>query len=390
MVWDAAFRYKTPMSSVRPRSRGNPGTTKRLLATFLAALVPVAAACGRTAERPACSDSGEIATVCGFANPEDLEYVPAARLVLVSNMRADGRKHRGGYISGLFPGTHSIVRLWPPAAGATAAPDPELGDEACPGPPDPGAYYPHGITSARREGRTFVYVVTHRGKAGGREAIDVFELTGVGIRARMEWKACIPTDGGVQSNDLAVAPDGTIVAANYQPDGSLLNTVLAATLGTTTGDVMTWRRGEGWHHLPGTESAMANGIALSADGEMLFYTETITGLLHRRPLRTNSGAISIEIGGNPDNLTWTRRGTLLVATHTAGPRFLLCSLGRQPCRTSWAVKEVDPDTLEVRPVLEHDGRLIGAVATALEVDGYIYLGSVFDDRIGVVPARGSS
>ena len=361
-------------------SRGK--TIRASIGGALAALL--AAGCMHGEPRPPCNDSGPIASLCGFRNPEDLEYVPTARLILVSNMRDDAHRSEGGFISGVFPGVHTVVRLWPGRKGTPVAPEPEFGDPDCTDPPRPDALYPHGIASASRDGRTLVYVVAHRGKRGGREAVEVFELSGIGVAATLTWKACIPTDGGVQANDLAVAPDGTIVAANYQPDGSITNTLSAALLGRKTGDVMRWRAGEGWHHLEGTETAMANGIALSPDGKMLFYTETISGLLHRRPVDTGAGAISVEIGGNPDNLTWTPRGTLLVATHTAGAAFLLCDLGREPCRTSWKIDEVDPDTLAVHPLLTHNGDTIGAVATALEVGRLLYLGSVFDDRIGIV------
>ena len=95
----------------------------------------------------------------------------------------------------------------------------------------------------------------------------------------------------------------------------------------------------------------------------------------------------MDIGGNPDNLTWTPRGTLLLATHTAGSRFMLCALGARPCTTGWAVYEVDPVTLAATLVVEHDGTDLGAVATALEADGVIYLGSVYDDRIGAIPVE---
>ena len=69
---------------------------------------------------------------------------------------------------------------------------------------------------------------------------------------------------------------------------------------------------------------------------------------------------------------------------TGGAGFMLCQFGRTPCTTSWAVYEIDPETLATRKVMEHDGRAVGAVATALEVDGILYLGSVFDDRVGMV------
>jgi hypothetical protein len=75
---------------------------------------------------------------------------------------------------------------------------------------------------------------------------------------------------------------------------------------------------------------------------------------------------------------------LLIATHTGGAAFMLCRFGRLPCATSWEVWEMDPETLAMHKVIAHDGSIVGAIATALEVDGVLYLGSVFDDRIGVV------
>ena len=76
-------------------------------------------------------------------------------------------------------------------------------------------------------------------------------------------------------------------------------------------------------------------------------------------------------------------GKLLVTTHTTGPGFMLCLFGRLPCETAWATYEVDPATMATRKLLEHNGRLIGAVATTLQVGDNLYFGSVFDDRIGV-------
>ena len=75
------------------------------------------------------------------------------------------------------------------------------------------------------------------------------------------------------------------------------------------------------------------------------------------------------MGGNPDKLAWTRRGKLLVATHTQGAALLLCALGRAPCRTSWEIHEIEPETMASRLIRSHYGSIIGAVSTPLEVDG---------------------
>ena len=119
---------------------------------------------------------------------------------------------------------------------------------------------------------------------------------------------------------------------------------------------------------------------------MVYYAETGTGRIGRVPRAGAAAGKSPErvtIGGNPDNLSLSPRGTILTATHTDGAAFLLCVFGRRPCRTGWSVFEIDPATLRATQLLHHDGSAVGAVASATEFDGRIYFGSVFDDRIGV-------
>jgi len=362
---------------------------------ILLALISVAGltlGCGRSAPRPECSLEGTIGTICGFRNPEDLEYVPSSDLIVVSNMRFDGRLPGGGYLSGFQPGTTAVRRLWPAAedqAGgdrsADIDPDLSLGASDCTGPPAKMAFYPHGLTSRTEDGVPRIYVAAHAGKAGGREAIEIFELRGRGASASLVWRACIPTHPSFQANDIAIGPDGAVVVSNYQPDGSMLHMFEAMVLGRDTGNIMRWTPELGWRRVEGTAAALPNGVAVSPQTRMIFYTETATGKIHRIPADGGRATIDVSIVGNPDNLTWTPRGTLLVATHTGGPAFLLCALGRKPCTTSWEVDELDPRTMALQTVFVHDGKTIGAVATALQVEGRIYLSSVFDDRIGVIP-----
>ncbi len=337
--------------------------------------------------RPPCDSVGELPTLCGLRNPEDLAYAPDAGIVIVSSMRVDSDEGTGGgLLSAVTVDQGAIVRLWPPSPEVVAAEsDTTLGDPGCTEPPDPSAFYPHGIAVVDRDDRTFLYVVGHRGDLGGREAVEIFELAGRSAASTLVWKACVPTPGAVLANDVTPHKDGGFIASNYIPDRSLWHTIRSGLLGTKTGNVIRWRPHEGWSEIDNTESALANGVALARDGETLFYTETITGKLYRLRLDATGGRIAVDIGGNPDNLTWTSRDTLLVATHTSGSVFMLCAFGKRPCTTGWAVYEVDPVTLATSLVLEHDGSELGAVATALETEGVMYLGSVYDDRIGVVP-----
>jgi len=327
--------------------------------------------------RDPCADGKPLGTICGFENPEDSEWVGDAGLLIASNMR--NSPGRGGFLSALAPGTHDVRRLWPLGAATDVAPDPAVGDPDCPGPLAASTFAPHGITA--RDG--LLYVIAHSA-AGGREAVEIFGISGAGAQTVVTWKGCIPQEPNVIANDVAVAPDGEVIESNYESEVSLLNTVLAGGFGKKTGDVMAWRRGSGWRHLPGTAASMANGVAVSADGQQVFYAETGTGKVYRLPRDGSGPPVSTTIGGNPDNLSWTPRGTLLAPTHTGGVWFITCAIGRLPCRSSWELYEIAPTTLAATKRFAHDGSLVGAVASATEVDGRIYLGSVFDDRIGVL------
>jgi hypothetical protein len=374
------------MMIARPR----PALALPAVLLTVASLAIAAAGCFSPAERPACSPPstpGEVGSLCGFHNPEDVEHVRRAGLVVVSNLRFGGvHGEEGGYMAAFEPGLDAVpFRLWPRDGDPPAAPDPSFGDPRCSTPPKADAFYPHGLTSRSELDHVYLYIVGHAGSAGSREAIEIFEMTGRGPDARLIWKACIPTPGSIAANDVVTTADGArIVASNYQPDHSVRHTFSAALLGSATGNVLSWTRADGWKPVEGSDARMANGVALARRDETVLYAETMSGNVHRLPLGDGGGAIQINVGGNPDNFTETPRGTLLLATHTGGAAFMLCRFGRLPCKTSWAVYEIDPETLATHKVIEHDGSRVGAVATALEVDGILYLGSVYDDRIGVV------
>ena len=363
----------------------------------VALLVTSVTACSR-APRGACvpdSPAGTVGTICGFANPEDVEPIPAFGILLVSNMR-----HRpgssGGYLAALPLDTAAQSRgtpqrLWPTGAAAedngVDAAHPPAGDPRCVEPPAADVFAPHGITSAPTDapGVRRIAAVGH----GGRQAIELFDLDGAGGRARLACRGCVPLPPEIVGNDVSIAPDGEIVVSNYMPSMEGMRSLyytLKSGLGGNTGDVIAWRRGSGWRHVAGTAAPSPNGVLVSLDGAYIFYAETGSGQVARVPragLSGNQTPDHVTIGGNPDNLWLTAHGTILVATHTDGAKFLLCAFNRLPCRTGWSVFEIDPSTLRATQLLHHDGSAVGAVASAAEVDGRLYFGAVFDDRIGV-------
>ncbi|MEO8604611.1 MAG: hypothetical protein ABI629_18730 [bacterium] len=327
---------------------------------------------------------GTLGTICGFTNPGDVQAVPLAGLLIVSEMCQPGR---GGALATLVPPRTAPHRLWPTGdAAMDVGTGPLAGDPTCTTPPPADRFAPHGITAIQTpvRGLTHVAVIGH----GAREAVELFDLVGTGTLARLTWRGCVPLPPDEVGNDLALTLSDEIVVSNFQPAITGLSGAyyaLRAGLGLPTGDVIVWRNGEGWRHVPGTAAAGPNGIAVSPDGSTLFYAETGAERVARLPLVGAAAGASpafARLGGYPNTLSWTTRKTILAAVHTGAAGRLACLFAR-PCRSAWSIVAIDPATLATDVLLQHDGERVGAVSSVAELDGRYYFGARFDDRIGV-------
>ncbi|MEW6270136.1 MAG: SMP-30/gluconolactonase/LRE family protein [Thermodesulfobacteriota bacterium] len=248
---------------------------------LLAALLAAALAACASAPRGPCNQAQPLGSVCGFDNPEDVAYSAASELLVVSQFRMLGR---GGSLAGLTPGADAPRALWP-SPDAVVEADGSLGETGCAA-PDPALFHPHGIFV---DARNDLYVVNH----GGRESIEMFSIRGSGGAATLAWRGCIVLPDGAAGNDVAVGPDGSIVVSNYLPAVDSVWGNVKIGLGMRTGDVIRWRRDGGWAHVPNTGASAANGVALSFDGETLFYAETGASRLVRIRL---DGSDRSEVG----------------------------------------------------------------------------------------------
>lgn len=341
----------------------------------------------------ALPDAGELGAVCGFRNPEDVEYVPSLHVLLVSE------EGRGGRLLALRPGDlrEGPRVLWPSAAAASrpAANHSEL---ECMPPADPGEMAPHGLSVLDRATSGTpprVALVSHQLRDGlVTDALQLFDVVG-GDAIELRWTGCIPFPDNAIGNDVAWLPDGSLVATNYAPRGTpdeLSRAILRGSLGFDTGDVLRWSVDGGWTHVPGTQGAIPNGIAAAPDGHAFYFADAghrrvaIVPLAHSRATAaTGSQRIEyVSVGGGPDNLSVTPSGSVLatVVTFTGDIPFL-CSVNGRSCRSGWAVWEIDPNARTGTEILADNGRRIATATSALEVGGVLYLGSMADDRVGV-------
>jgi hypothetical protein len=344
-------------------------------------------ACGAPA-RDRCDahpPPGALGSICGFDRPEDLVAIPDAGLVLASGM-APGAGLRALAIEDLERPAPRPWRIWPPASPDEGSPSPA--GAGCAGPPDPALFFAHGLTVAGDR----VAVVNH----GGREAIELFELAGASHAARLRWRGCIPVPEGVLANDVAIAPDGEILATHFVARRHGLAQryeLLRAALGFETGEVIAWREGRGWRAVPGTRGAGPNGLVLSPDGSQIFFAENGRRRVVRVPregIAAGQPASSADVRFHVDNLAWTADDRLLAIVHTGG-----LAAAFQSCLMDWALWEVDPRTLAARERFRHDGSVLCGATSAIQLGDRFLFGTMSEARVGVwrpapaAPAVGS-
>jgi hypothetical protein len=258
--------------------------------------------------------------------------------------------------------------------------EPSWGDPAC-APPVAAQFAPHGIDLARLDrGVDALYVINH----GGRESIELFEVVEDDNRISLSWRGCVVAPEHGFFNDLVVLRSGDFrVTQMYPRNANFLWTALRMQLtGHRPGYVYHWSPARGFRPLPGTAAKFANGIAQSADERFLFVNSYLGNEVLKIDTLSGArlGAVAVP---NPDNSTWSPSGELLVASHLGSlADTLTCQrIETGNCGFRFQIVAIEPDTLESRVLLDHEGPPMGAATVALPFDGALWLGTFAGDRI---------
>ena len=341
---------------------------------FLLLFAYRAVAFGAESDLPCKSidNSTGLSTLCGFAKPEDLQFIRSRSAVIVSEQ---GWKApiSGGSISIVDVDTRSIRlsrkrTVWP-AASATISRK-LVGDPDCKAPPTD--FSPHGLSVLERRSGIRLAIVNH----GDRESVELFDVLGKGDDLRLAWRGCALLPPDTAANDVAIHSDGRLFISNYAPstrDKRALTSLFAALRGETTGDVMEWSLKGGWRHLTGTGGAMPNGIVIDEVRKRLFVAELGKQRIVEFELNSDSSATQraeFAFRDLADDLNWTMRGTLLVGGQV------------RKAPTQWSVAEIDPKAGTVRSLFEERSE-IHSVTSATDVGDGIVFGSTGDQRIAI-------
>jgi hypothetical protein len=223
---------------------------------------------------------------------------------------------------------------------------------------------------------------------GGPESIELFEIDASGNLPQATWRGCVRLPDGVQGNNLAALPGGGFIVSSY-PAGSGLASppvwlnAIKALLGMEVGALLEWNAAAGWREIA---RANPNGVLVSPDGKTVFYAAPFDDEVVRVSRVGEPGRQAVSVT-QPDNLTWTEDGKILAASVRGSifRMFLDCSdLLSGTCGQGFAVVEIDPESLEARELIVHQGPPMGMVTVALEVGDRIYLGTAMGDRVAYI------
>jgi hypothetical protein len=318
--------------------------------------------------------------VWGPINAEDLVGVPGTEWVITSGMTGPGAPQ--GRLYAVDRRDLSCSELFPYRL-AQALDTARFGAQA---PLDPSVFAPHGIdVRVRPDGIAELFVVNH----GGRESVEVFELLLDGPRPSLRWIGGVEMPGTALGNDLAAVAGGGFVVSTT---GDIEVKPLPDTgEDGETGGVLEWSAADGWRLLPGTGINVANGVAVSPDGQWVF----VGGWRGRCVKKVRRGvadpeALTVPASILVDNLTWTRDGKLLAAGayDTSVETFVAAHFSGEPKTAAPSrVIRIDPDTLAIETVTDYGGEVFGAATTGLEVGDEIWVGAARDQGLARFPYR---
>ena len=356
-------------------------SSNRVLLVLLSLLLIASMACAPSSHPVGpivdCEPKGPARPICGFQNPEDLVAMPGGEAILVSEYGAmDGKTPGRLVLFKLDSEERSVLFRGGDADGS----DVIWGDPACPGPPPP-AFSPHGIhLSERPDGAVQLLAVQH----GGRESIEFFEVEGEGTEFSVSWRGCVVAPDRTWLNSVAAIPSGGFVTTNMMERTSSEEDLVAAfSSGDATGYVLTWTPEEGFGRLPGSESAMPNGIEVSADGRLVFLNSSGAGEVQRIVRATGEVEAIASVPGL-DNARWASDGRLVVASVPGDDAedFAICiALTEGACPIEFQIVAIDPVTMETEVLYRNAGPPMGGGTVGLVIGDELFVGSFAGDRI---------
>ena len=350
----------------------------RLAHIAIGAIAALAVMAFTAACSPQKADEPMIGYVTGVSGPEDLVAVTGTPWIITGGLK---EKEQPGALYAIDREKLTATRLYPDAAvkadyNAQSWP-------GCPGAPDGAAFSAHGI--ALRDGT--LLVMNH----GDREAIEVFAVDASKGIPQLIWTGCVVLPEGALGNGVTSLPGGGIAATLMNTPEYFTgpadvahpeNWVPKLSSGQTTGYAATWRAGEGWKKIAGTEGSGPNGIEASPDGASVWVALWGNRQIVRAPLAAGGERKTIATDFMPDNLRWGDDSRLWVAGAASEPAAYFKCWATKGCRNDYAIAYIDPASLALTKV-PHPKTLpdFGEATAVLKLGNKAWIGANPSDKV---------
>lgn len=305
--------------------------------------------------------------IAGFLGPEDIVIDQARGVAYITRADRFGVFNRGA------PPMGGIDRL--DLTDADARPE-----TLTPLPTE--SFFPHGLDLwIGPDGRRLLFAVNH-GRSGHDHSIEIFDVTPAGDLHRLRT---LRSDLLIDPNDVAAAGPADIFVTNLYGSRGQAGRVLESYAMLPRASVVHLRGNAG--DIVIDRLRMANGIALSPDGDTLYVAEVLGRRVSAWRRQDTFGLLPLwtaDLPMGPDNLSLAPDGGLLAAGH---PDLLAMSLRmrdadrRSPSEVTRLIPGEDGTAPDSDTLFQDTGDLLTGASVAARYGDHLYIGAVFGERI---------
>ncbi len=307
--------------------------------------------------------------VTGVIGPEDFEYLPDQQgFVITSIDRRAGEDATGAL-------------YWLDISVPPSEQVPELIDISY-----PERFRPHGVTFQNGN----LYVISHREEGEHRHTIEVFTLDSTAGDLAWEHSGTITGDLLLSPNDLVALDDGSLFIANDFSDIGGMDQLMLDYVFFRKRAPLVYYDGETFTDMNENVRGSAGITAVIRDGQLFLFRSDMMNKLDVFEVIRDGAAVPtldrvdrIRLDSMPDNLTADDQGNVYVATHYSVGLLQQHMVDAGILSPSQILK-VDADG-NTTLIYANRGEEIPAASVGAVVDGWLYIGQIYNDGILACP-----
>lgn len=309
--------------------------------------------------------AGQCLSVDAPPGPEDMAMLPNGSGVILSSQDRRKRDEPGAlYLYDLSSRPGKFVKLDTPASMP---------------------FHPHGLSLyAAPDGQLFLQVINHR--SGDKHTVEIFTVQQTaGAAPVLRHRGSVSSDLFVNPNGIAAAGPEAFYLTNDRGSGPRWMHTVENLLQLARSTVV-YHDGRG-ARVVAEDIAMANGVEITADGSTVLVGSTLWRMMLAFTREPSTGMLlrsgSMPLPGGVDNIRRDGNGDLWVSLHPNAFAFIGHAMDAEKESPGMVARlHRDPrGAVQAMQAFGDPGALLSGVSTAIQHDGRLLIGAVFQPRI---------